>query len=264
MRPFLIVTTLLVNLCAGLLAEEIVGIGVSLSTDNKTGDLKIAQVIPGGPAADAGLKVGLLLRKIDDLDVTGKKMTECVPLIRGPLGSKVKLELLDPADNKTRQFEIKRDKIVVAEPKKAERGYPAAPLKIDQWIKGGPVDPTDGKNIYVVEFWATWCPPCRVSIPHLTKLQKAFRDKGVVFVGISDEPPAVVKPFVTKMGDNMDYVVGCDNDRQTFTAYMQAYRQNGIPTAFVIDKNGKVLWDGHPMAGLDKAIMAVLNGQKPE
>jgi thiol-disulfide isomerase/thioredoxin len=264
MKSFLIVAILL-NFCGGLLAEEsIVGIGVSLGTDNKTGDLKIAQVIPGGPAAGAGVKAGLLLRKIDDQDVTGKKMTECIPLIRGPIGSKVKLELLDPAENKTRQFEITRDRIVVTAPKKAERGDAAAPLKIAQWIKGGPLDPTDGKNVYVVEFWATWCPPCRVSIPHLTELQKVFKDKGVVFIGISDEPPGTVKPFVTKMGANMDYVVACDDDHQTFTAYMQAYQHNGIPTAFVVDKNGKVVWDGHPMAGLDKAIEAVLAGNKPQ
>jgi thiol-disulfide isomerase/thioredoxin len=262
MKPLLIVA-LLLNL-AVLAEDSIVGIGVSLGTDNKTGDLKIAQVIPGGPAATAGLTAGLVLRKIDDTDVTGKKMTECIPLIRGPIGSKVKLELLDPTDNKTKQFEITRDKFVVVEPKKAERGDPAAALKINQWIKGGPVDPTDGKNIYVVEFWATWCPPCRVSIPHLTALQKRFKDKGVLFVGISDEPPTTVKPFVTKMADKMDYTIACDDDRQTFAAYMRAYRHDGIPTAFIVDKNGKVLWDGHPMAGLDKAIEAVLAGHKPE
>ncbi len=264
MKPILIAAMLL-NLCGALQAEDtIVGIGVSLGTDSTTGDVKIAQVIPGGPAASAGLKAGLLLRKIDETEVRRRTITECIPLIRGPIGSKVKLELTDPTDNKTREFEITRDKIVITEPKKSERGDPAAALKINQWIKGGPVDPTDRKNIYVVEFWATWCPPCRVSIPHLTKLQKTFKDRGVVIVGISDEPPATVKPFVAKMGANMDYSVACDDGRQTFAAYMQAYRHNGIPTAFVIDKNANVVWDGHPMAGLEKAIEAVLAGQKPE
>jgi thiol-disulfide isomerase/thioredoxin len=53
-------------------------------------------------------------------------------------------------------------------------GDPAARLKGLQWVKGGPVKLQKG-NIYVVEFWATWCPPCRVSIPHLTKLQKKIQ-----------------------------------------------------------------------------------------
>lgn len=104
--------------------ESIVGIGVSLGQDSKTGELKIVQVIPGGPAALAGLKGGLVLRKIDGFEVTGKKMTECIPLIRGPIGSKVKLDLFDPAENGVKHFEVTRDQIVIAKPKRAERGDP--------------------------------------------------------------------------------------------------------------------------------------------
>ncbi len=96
----------------------------------------------------------------------------------------------------------------------AELGDPAPPLQISEWVKGGPVKLADGKGktIYVIEFWATWCPPCRASIPHLTELQKKFKDKGVVFVGISNEKLATVKKFVKQMGDKMDYVVAIDQD----------------------------------------------------
>src|SRR5436189_5204296 len=89
----------------------------------------------------------------------------------------------------------------------ARLGDPAAALTIKDWVKGKAVDVKDGKNIYVVEFWATWCGPCKVSIPHLTEMQAKFKDKGVVFVGISDEPLATVKPFVEKMAEKMDYTV---------------------------------------------------------
>src|SRR5688572_28676628 len=165
--------------------DSIVGIGVSLSADSETGDLKIAKVVPAGSADNAGVKPGLILRKVDDVEMIGKKMADCVALIRGPIGSKVKLELVNPADNTTRRFEITRDKIVVGAPVRANRGDPAAPLKIKEWVKGGPLDVHDGKNVYVVEFWATWCPPCRTSIPHLAELQKRFKNRGVVIVGIS-------------------------------------------------------------------------------
>jgi S1-C subfamily serine protease/thiol-disulfide isomerase/thioredoxin len=151
----------------------------------------------------------------------------------------------------------------------AKFGDPAAPLHVAQWIKGDPVDLATGtgKTVYVVEFWATWCPPCRESIPHLSKLQAKFKDKGVVFVGISDEKQQKVEPFVKKMGAKMEYAVGLDDNKQTSDAYMSAYHQDGIPTAFVIDKTGAVVWAGHPMEDLSKVIEQVLAGTfvvKPE
>lgn len=141
-------------------------------------------------------------------------------------------------------------------------GAAAAPLRIQQWVKGGPVHLADGKGqkIYVVEFWATWCPPCRASIPHLSELQKRFKDQGVVIIGISNETPDKVKPFVAKMGEKMDYVVALDSDRRTSAGYMRAYGQNGIPHAFVVDKKGRVAWHGHPMAGLDKVLEQMIAG----
>ncbi len=145
----------------------------------------------------------------------------------------------------------------------AELGDPAAPLKIAEWIKGGPVNLADarGKQIVVVEFWATWCPPCRTSIPHLTELAKRYKDRDVVIVGISDEQASVVRPFVEKMGANMDYVVAIDDNNATAEGYMRAYDQNGIPHAFVVDKAGRVVWHGHPMGGLDQALERVLSGK---
>lgn len=145
----------------------------------------------------------------------------------------------------------------------AELGDPAAPLKISEWIKGSPVNLADakGQKIVVVEFWATWCPPCRTSIPHLTELAKKFKDKDVVIVGISDEKPPVVKSFVEKMGPKMDYVVALDDDNATAEGYMRAYDQNGIPHAFIVDKTSRVVWHGHPMGGLDQALEEVVAGK---
>jgi thiol-disulfide isomerase/thioredoxin len=144
----------------------------------------------------------------------------------------------------------------------AELGDPAAPLAVAEWVKGSPITLAEakGKKILVVEFWATWCPPCRTSIPHLTELQKTYREKDVIFIGVTDEAAAVVKPFVKKMGDQMDYAVVIDKDRQTSAGYMQAYKQGGIPHAFIVDKAGRVVWQGHPMAKLDKALDEVIAG----
>lgn len=142
----------------------------------------------------------------------------------------------------------------------AELGDPAPPLKISEWVKGKPVDlaAVKGKQVVIVEFWATWCPPCRTSIPHLTEMQKKFKD--AIFVGVTDEETATVKKFVTKMGDQMDYVVAVDADRKTSAGYMEAFGQGGIPHAFIVDKESRIVWHGHPMDGLDKAVAEVLAG----
>jgi thiol-disulfide isomerase/thioredoxin len=141
-------------------------------------------------------------------------------------------------------------------------GDPAPALAITQWIKGAAVNLADGKgtNIYVVEFWATWCGPCRRTIPHLSEMQRAYKDKGVVMIGISDEDADVVTPFVEKMGTNMEYVVALDRDKETSRAYMRAFGVNGIPHAFVIDKNGVIVWQGHPLDGLDRVLDRVVAG----
>lgn len=143
----------------------------------------------------------------------------------------------------------------------AELGDAAPPLQISEWVKGKPVDlaAAKGKQIVVVEFWATWCGPCRVSIPHLTEMQKKFKD--VVFVGVSDEEPATVKKFVTKMGDKMDYTVAVDNDQKTAGAYMKAFGINGIPHAFIVNKEGTIVWNGHPMDNLDKTLEEIIAGK---
>jgi peroxiredoxin len=139
-----------------------------------------------------------------------------------------------------------------------ELGDDAPPLKIAKWINGGPVSLQDGKGekIYVVEFWATWCPPCKASIPHLSELYNKYKDQGVEIVGITREKPKVVEKFA-KTAD-FTYNVGIDDKDQTSDAYMEGVE--GIPHAFVIDKQGKIVWSGHPMAELDDVIQQLLGG----
>ena len=128
-------------------------------------------------------------------------------------------------------------------------GSLAPAMQIKTWLKGNPISSFDKNKLYVVEFWATWCGPCKQSIPHLTELAKKNTD--VTFVGVSiweDDKGGNIKQFVDTMGDKMDYNVAYSGNKTGMAqSWMQASGQNGIPTAFVI-KGGKIEWIGHPMS----------------
>jgi hypothetical protein len=100
------------------------------------------------------------------------------------------------------------------------------------------------------------------SIPHVNDLQKEYADKGVHVIGVAIWPNDRMTPtkeFVDAKGDAMAYTVAEDVDGKTAEAFMRAAGRNGIPTAFVIDKSGKVVWIGHPMQGLDDVVKQVVN-----
>ncbi|MDX9911077.1 MAG: redoxin family protein [Phycisphaerales bacterium] len=128
-------------------------------------------------------------------------------------------------------------------------GDHAPELKIANWVKGDPVTEFEAGHTYVVEFWATWCPPCRESIPHLTELQAEYREakKPVTFVGVSSEKDLkVVSSFVDKMGEKMDYVVAFDDTRKTSKLWMDAAEMQGIPCAFIVTPKQEIAYIGYP------------------
>jgi len=135
-------------------------------------------------------------------------------------------------------------------------GDPAPKLQVGKWVQGEAVKDFSRDKAYIVEFWATWCGPCRVSIPHLNQLHNKFKDKGLVVIGQDawEKDTSAVAPFVKKMGTQMTYRVALDNDNKMAETWMEAAGQNGIPTAFVVDKRGIVVWIGHPMK-LDEGIL---------
>ena len=117
----------------------------------------------------------------------------------------------------------------------------------------------DGDKVYVVEFWATWCGPCRASMPHISDLADKYKGK-VVVVGVSDEKEETVRKFLDtdEWRQKARYNLCTDPDRSTHRQYMEAAGQNGIPTAFVV-KGGTVQWIGHPM-GMDEPLERIVAG----
>jgi hypothetical protein len=93
-------------------------------------------------------------------------------------------------------------------------------------------------------------------------LQKKYAKKGLVVIGISSgEETDTVKKFVADWDEKMQYTVAVDSTAdETSRDWMEASGQGGIPTAFVVDKEGKVVWIGHPMSGLDEVIEGIFAG----
>lgn len=154
---------------------------------------------------------------------------------------------------------------VVASPTLAAEltiGSKAPPLDIEHWVQRAgrgddfvPVTTLEPGKVTVIEFWATWCPPCRASMPHLAELQEQFADKGVTIVSVSDEDLQTVEEFLESKADgDRTYgeitarsLVATDPDGSVSNDYMKASGQGGIPTAFIVGKTGEVEWIGHPM-----------------
>ena len=153
-----------------------------------------------------------------------------------------------------------------------EPGDKAPELNVSDWITDG-----DGKfsevtkfeegQVYVVEFWATWCGPCIAMMPEIAELQKAYSDK-VRFLSITEETPDEV--LMLKERDFPDgsgvtfktymnqYTVAADPDGSTHTSFLGT-GSTGIPHSFIVGKTGEIEWSGHP-AELDPLLKKVLDG----
>jgi thiol-disulfide isomerase/thioredoxin len=105
----------------------------------------------------------------------------------------------------------------------------------------------------LVEFWATWCPPCRKSIPHLNEIYAKYKSQGLEIVGITDEDEATVKKFQQQVP--MEYNVAINTPQSVY----QQFGVEAIPTAFLVNKGGKIVWTGHPMELTEVEIQGVLN-----
>lgn len=111
----------------------------------------------------------------------------------------------------------------------------APKIEVEKWLNGEPS--LDGKYV-LVEFWATWCGPCRKAIPKLNALQKEFSDK-LVIIGISHEKESIVSGMISP---KIEYTSAIDT-REIMKTDLQVV---GIPHAILINPKGVVVWEGFP------------------
>ena len=130
-----------------------------------------------------------------------------------------------------------------------------AQTSLDDQVK--PIVASFKGKVILLNFWATWCPPCREEIPALVELQQQYGDQLVV-LGVSiDDTDAKLKPYATKM--HMNYPVLVGKDRQDVQdAYGPLF---GIPVSVFVDRDGRI-WKRHSGAAnkdqFEREIKALL------
>jgi thiol-disulfide isomerase/thioredoxin len=111
----------------------------------------------------------------------------------------------------------------------------APELVVETWISEKP--DTKGKFV-LIDFWATWCGPCKRAIPHMNEWAEKYKDEMVV-IGLSDETEDRVRKLKEPV---MEYYSAIDTKKQT----KSTYQVSGIPHVVVVDPEGIVRWEGFP------------------
>lgn len=116
-------------------------------------------------------------------------------------------------------------------------------------------------NVVVLDFWATWCPPCRMSIPELVKLQEKYGDRGLVILGISvDDPMRVTDEHLRAFKEKASINYAILRYSQEVIRDYFGQKKQAIPTMFLIDRDGRIRgkFVGYEPGALEKSLSEIL------
>lgn len=94
-------------------------------------------------------------------------------------------------------------------------------------------------KIRIINFWATWCPPCLKEIPEFIKLQNQFDDKGIQFIGIAIEDKQAVEEYLNTININYPILIG--GDEAINLSHQLGNIVNAVPFSLIINKQGQII-----------------------
>lgn len=150
-------------------------------------------------------------------------------------------------------------------------GDPAPALGLGPFFKGEPVQRLEKGKMYLLEFWATWCTPCKMLVPHLSQVARTYRDRVTVIAvdvaeqGHEGEPYSAnlgkMQRFMKGAAAGMDYAVTMDDDQRTMEKTWLEASSGGFPSAILVDREGRIAWMGYPGETLPEVLDLALEGK---
>lgn len=114
-------------------------------------------------------------------------------------------------------------------------------------------------NVVILDFWATWCIPCHMSIPELVKLQDDYKDKGLVILGISVDSPSIKNSYLSSFKEKykINYPILRVDEKTTWNYFGNS--NFSIPTLFIVDREGMVIdiHSGYSPGAVEKSLKEI-------
>lgn len=141
-------------------------------------------------------------------------------------------------------------------------GSPAPPLSGIEWVTTAPASLAwDGTTTAtVVEIWMIACGACRAIMPHLEVLHRKYRERGIRIVSLADNPAEELASFLEGAGGAYTYAIGSSSISGVGRLYQRGFGVGVVPHAYVVSREGRFLWHGHPK-DLEPVLMAIVTGR---
>jgi thiol-disulfide isomerase/thioredoxin len=201
---------------------------------------RITQVIKGAPADKAGLAIGDQIVAIDGRPIArGPEFVRRVKSTRN--GDTLAITVARGGKQLVLRVVVEPRPLSIAQSSLV--GQPAPAFAAPTLTGAFPTRLSELRgSVVIVDFWATWCGPCAITIPRLKELHAQYADRGLRIVGLTSEEPALIREFVAERG--IEYAIGHDPDDKIAAQYLR----EGIPMFVMIDKAGIVR---HVIVGAD-------------